>query len=256
MKDALRCLLRIVCVRSLQAALAGWAAGRLLKRPLLGPGSIGKWAAPALTAYFLYVFLGERSWGLPILTRLPGQSRRVALTFDDGPSPEVTPRILDLLSQAEVRATFFVLGERAERSPGLIRRIVAEGHTLALHSWDHAELVLPAARTIRRSLRRSLAVLPSGRVHHFRPPYGFKSLILPFLVSRLGLDLVGWSLDSRDYAACTSEAISRRVLSRVRPRDIVLLHDGPANALTADALPAILDGLARSGCTVVPLTDD
>ena len=107
--------------------------------------------------------------------RGPRAGRRLALTFDDGPDPEWTPRLLDALGTSGVRATFFLIGERADRAPALVRRMIAEGHEVGNHSWSHRSLWLCGPRTTAAEIGRAherLAALTGTPPRHFRPPWG------------------------------------------------------------------------------------
>jgi len=252
---------RIIAVRTVQASLLALAAHWLLHWPLTGPHALGLFLTPALCLYFAFVFVARWSWGLPILTRLPTRKKTVALTFDDGPSLQTTPAVLDALSSFDIHATFFVLGDAVEKSPDLLKRIVAEGHTVGLHGYEHRPFVLLSGREIwdeieraRVSVRRACpkAVLSPW----LRPPHGFKSPSVLWAAHRAGFRLAGWNGDGRDYAEERPERIARNVLDHLRPGAIILLHDGPGNAQTAAALPAILQGLRERGWQpiLLPLT--
>ena len=243
---------RIIAVRTAQACLAALAAHWLLRWPLTGPHALGLFLTPALCLYFAFVFVARWSWGLPILTRLPTTGKTVALTFDDGPSPETTPAVLDILAAFEVQATFFVLGELVEQSPDLLRRIVAEGHGLGLHGYQHRPFVLMNTRQIKGEIERTRSAIsracPAAVVSPWlRPPHGFKSPGVLWAVHQARLGLAGWSIDARDYVESELERVAQNILSRLRPGAIILLHDGPGNAATVAALPAILQGLREQG---------
>lgn len=199
---------------------------------------------------------------MPVVTRGPHDRGQVALTFDDGPDPAVTPKVLDALAAHGARATFFVIGRHVEAHPDLAARIVAEGHQLGNHTQGHARtLNLRSARVMQAEIERAEATLrsvPSGPVGRppYRPPVGLKSPPLARAAQRLGLEVVMWSLHARDTRGASAEAIATRVLDRVRPGDIVLLHDGhdlggPPRMATAEALPTILQGLAQRGLEAV-----
>ena len=243
---------RIIAVRTAQASLAALAAHRLLGWPLTGRRAVGLFLTPALCLYFTFVFVARWSWGLPILTRLPvkgkEEEKTVALTFDDGPSPESTPAVLDALAPFGVHATFFVLGEAVERSPELLRRIVAEGHSVGLHGHRHRAFVLLSGRNIREEIGRAReavrrACSEAAISPWLRPPHGFKSPGVLWAVGQAGFHLAGWSVDGRDYRETDPERLARNVLDALRPGAVVLLHDGPRSAATVSALPAILQGL-------------
>ena len=252
---------RIIAVRTAQASVLALAAHWLLHWPLTGPHALGLSLTPALCLYFVFVFVARWSWGLPILTRLPSREKTVALTFDDGPSAESTPAVLDALTAFGVRATFFVLGESVEWAPDLLRRIVAEGHAVGLHGDKHRPLVLLTPREIAAEIERARAAAvracPDVVLSRWlRPPHGFKSPGVLWAVNRAGLHLAGWNVDGRDYREKDPDRVARNVLGALRPGAIILLHDGVDNAATVAALPTILRGLREEGWRAVTLPPD
>ncbi len=197
-----------------------------------------------------------------VISRLPGGARTVALTFDDGPNPDATPRILDVLAHEGAPATFFILGRHAERWPGLVKRAGDEGHCLANHGYHHRKLHLRSPSYVRRDLElgTSAIVRASGREPGlFRAPHGFRSPWVSAIAHSLGQRVVGWSLGVWDSARPGVDAIVERTLAGVRPGSIVLLHDGDGydpdgdRLQTADALPGIIQGLRRAGYTLLAL---
>lgn len=179
----------------------------------------------------------------------------VALTFDDGPDPDVTPRLLDLLRRRGVRATFFVLTEKAAARPDLLRRISAEGHEVGLHFDRHDRLTEMTVAEARRRVRAARAWLEevAGPVRFFRPPFGSQSLQTYMMARREGLDVVSWGPYAEDWAEQAPESAASKVLGPVKGGDIVLLHDGLEKP-DGEELPTfdrvkmvemILDGLAQ-----------
>ncbi len=250
----------IIAVRTAQASVLALVMHRLLRWPLTGPHALGFVLCPLLCLYFVFVFVAPWSWGLPILTRLPTREKTIALTFDDGPSSETTPCVLDTLAHHGARATFFVLGENVRRHPELLRRIVAEGHAVGLHGDTHTPFVLPPARRVGEEIARTREAIraacpAAGEPVWLRPPHGFKSLTLPVSARRNRCRLVAWSLNPRDYRPSDAQTLASAVLARLRPGVIVLLHDGAANGPTAAALPRILDGLSAAGYGCVTLDE-
>lgn len=201
----------------------------------------------------------------PTLTHGPRQGNRVALSFDDGPDPEITPRVLDALARHGARASFFVIGRKLEAAPELARRLLAEGHELGNHSWRHSRWQNfwgTAAQTeeIRRG-EQSIARFTGGRAQPlFRPPIGLKSPPLARAARRLGLTLCAWSLHARDTRGAAPGQVAQRVLERVRAGDIILMHDGhdlPGRSRPAcvPALVLILDGLRAKGLEAVTVSE-
>ena len=188
-------------------------------------------------------------------------ARAVALTFDDGPSPQFTPRILAALTRLRVRATFFLVGYLAEANPDLVRRELRLGMTVGNHTYNHPE-VPPFATLPRRLLRDEIAL--GGQVlsrlgaqpRLFRPPGGSSSPTLVRVAAALGQRVVLWSVDPADWTpGSTAKQITKRVLAAVRPGSIVILHDGGGDrSATLTALPAIVRGIRHRGLQLVALT--
>jgi peptidoglycan/xylan/chitin deacetylase (PgdA/CDA1 family) len=201
-----------------------------------------------------------------VLARLPADlgQRAVALTFDDGPNPRATPLVLETLRRERAPATFFFLGRHAERWPELVRRAAAEGHAPGNHGYAHRKLHLRSPAYVRRDLSLGAAAIERAcgvRPRFFRPPHGFRSPWVTPIAGELGERTVGWSLGVWDTDRPGAAEIARRVVAGVRPRSIVLLHDGDGydpdgdRTQTALALPLIIDGLRRRGYAIVPLPD-
>jgi peptidoglycan/xylan/chitin deacetylase (PgdA/CDA1 family) len=258
MRDNVNPVYPIVLIRTLQACLLAAALHWGLHWPFTGPRALGLFFTPLLCLYFVYVFVAPWGWGMPILTRLRTQERVLALTFDDGPSPETTPRVLDILRAHGAIATFFVLGEAAERHPELVRRITQEGHAVGLHGYRHRALVLASARVLRDEIDRAAAAVHRACPHSvptlFRPPHGFKTLVMPFQLQRLGYRLASWSLNPRDYGVQTAAETARAFRDALHPGAVCLLHDGAMNARTVEALPMILAETRAAGYRCVPLS--
>jgi peptidoglycan-N-acetylglucosamine deacetylase len=168
--------------------------------------------------------------------------RRLALTFDDGPNPEQTPRLLELLAHHGAKATFFLIGEWAEREPALIREIVSAGHAIGNHTYTHPTMPAHSARWIREDLRRCReAVEGSGERFStvdgaalMRPPYGRRRPGTLRTLREEGYVPVTWSITGYDWRAhTTAKRITRRCL-RAKEGDIILLHDGSNTEPAAD----------------------
>ena len=189
----------------------------------------------------------------PTLTHGPRDQRRIALSFDDGPDPQVTPAILDALAAHGARASFFVIGQALANHPDLARRMLAEGHELCNHSWQHSRWqnfwgVHALTEEITRG-EQSIAAFTGSTVRPlYRSPIGLKSPPLALAAQRLGVRMIAWSLHSRDTRLRDPRQIAARVLGRIQPGDIVLMHDGhdlPGRhrPVCAEAVPLILQGL-------------
>ncbi|MGH7295172.1 MAG: polysaccharide deacetylase family protein [Polyangiaceae bacterium] len=196
------------------------------------------------------------------VVRGPPGSQGVALTFDDGPHPKWTPRILAILEKRGVKATFFVVARKAEQHPQVVRAILDAGHTVGLHSYAHDRLfALRRERRVREDLERGLEVLEKitgSRPLLFRPPIGHTNPAIARVVDKLDLTVVGWNVAGRDgLASSRVEDVVARVRRDLADRAIVLLHDAPERGdrepAAVKALPAILDAIASEQLDVVPL---
>jgi len=198
-----------------------------------------------------------------ILERKGGKPRgRVTLTFDDGPDPAWTPRILDLLARRGVHAAFFVIGGNAQSHPDLVRREFAEGHTVGNHTFTHPDLarVSPLRMEVELNVTEKLLEWITGRHPRlFRPPYHSDQALdeaptaqVIARASAMGYFTLGQDIDPEDFSLRDPQEIARRVLAKARGGSVILLHDGGGNRqATVDALPLILDGLAQQGIQVV-----
>jgi peptidoglycan/xylan/chitin deacetylase (PgdA/CDA1 family) len=207
------------------------------------------------------------AWGSQLLAagcvwRGRRDGRRVALTFDDGPDPEHTPRVLDALAAAGARGTFFLIGARAAAHPAVVRRLVAEGHGLGNHGWRHRPLWLLGPRATARELRDghdAIAQAAGVPPAYYRPPWGMTNLALFPVLRALGTPCVFWTVQPEGRRPAAPARQVRRVLGRVRPGAILDLHDadgvpGAGGRLVA-ALPEMLAGLRARGYAVAALGD-
>lgn len=168
--------------------------------------------------------IGRRVLGT--VTHVATGEAAAALTFDDGPHPAYTPRLLDILARHGARATFFVIGERVAAHPELARRAVAEGHALANHTWSHAQLPdVPGAERRRELARCAATIDPLGGERLFRPPRGRQSLASRLDVARSGHAVVTWSAHAEDWRRHDAAWLAGRLAAQLRPGAIFLLHD-------------------------------
>ncbi|QOC94706.1 polysaccharide deacetylase family protein [Micromonospora craniellae] len=178
-------------------------------------------------------------------------TEEVALTFDDGPDPTWTPKVLDRLKEAGVTATFCVVGVQVRKHPDLLRRIVREGHQLCNHSWNHdldlarrpiAEIRADLVRTTRE-IRRAV---PDAEIPFYRQPGGRWTAEVVRVAKRLDMRSLHWTVDPKDWARPTAATIEKRVMRTAKPGAVVLLHDGGGNrAATLAACAKMIAGLKR-----------
>jgi peptidoglycan/xylan/chitin deacetylase (PgdA/CDA1 family) len=200
---------------------------------------------------------------LPVVHRRKTDRRAVCLTFDDGPDPDVTPRLLELLSRHGAPATFFVTGVSAERCPGLIRELLLGGHSLGNHSYHHDVLLMLRSRArLREEIARMQELLAAFAVRPltFRPPVGITNPRLGGVLDELGLTCVLFSCRAGDMGNRRIAGLADAILKKVRPGDIILLHDvKPRGACTVGTwlaeMERILCGLKERGYEVLPLAE-
>lgn len=160
----------------------------------------------------------------------PSDERVVALTYDDGPNPPYTNRILDVLSREGVHATFFLVGRAVAAYPAVAKREVRDGHAVGNHSWGHEHLIMMDPQQVRASLNRTDAAIYKATGQHprlMRPPYGSRDWIVLDEARRLGYTPVMWSVPlARDWEYPPAQVIANRVLPYVGDGSIIVLHDG------------------------------
>lgn len=223
--------------------------------------SAARWllAPPVLWAGYTW---GSHLLGLGGARHGRGNAGAVALTFDDGPDPEHTPRVLDILGRHGVGATFFLIGERAARAPEVTRRIAAEGHDLGNHTWSHRSLWLCGPAETARQVHQghdAVADTAGQAPRFFRPPWGMTNMALFPLLRRLATPSVLWSVQPEGLRAVPAALQVARSLRRARPGAILDLHDADgvrgAGARLVEALPALIEALRGRGHALVPLRE-
>jgi len=177
------------------------------------------------------------------------ESSTVAMTFDDGPHPKLTPKLLDMLKERNIKATFFVIGKCVAENPDIAKRIVDEGHEIANHSWSHPQLTKLSPPAFAAEIAQTNDAIEEAtgiRPVVMRPPYG---AINPTLTKRLneeyGLSVIIWSVDPLDWKIRKSDHVSSHIIKNAAPGAIILAHD--IHASTVDAMPATLDALQSKG---------
>ena len=227
--------------------------------PLIGSGLLA--IAGGLAGYYATYavrsqWLGHTEW----------HGRRdtdaVALTFDDGPSRD-TERILDLLGEHNVTASFFMIGRQVESFPGIAQRVLAEGHEVGNHSYSHPIYLYHRGSLTHEELERTQAVISETtgiRPRFARPPCGVRTPAYFAMARSLGLRTVQWDVAGFDWKRRSARQIATDVLNRVQAGSIVLLHDGDSDGKqdrreTVAALPLIIEGLQEKGLHVAPLNE-
>jgi peptidoglycan-N-acetylglucosamine deacetylase len=180
----------------------------------------------------------------------------VAITFDDGPHPQNTPRLLDMLAQRNVKATFYVIGRSVDLHPGVLRRTVAEGHEIGNHSHTHRLLSKLGDTELRQEMQRCQDAIGRAagiRPRTMRPPYGGLLQRQRELVhSEFGYPTILWSVDPLDWKRPGPSVVASRILTGTTAGGIVLAHD--LHSQTVDAMPATLDGLLKRGFKFVTVS--
>lgn len=152
----------------------------------------------------------------------------VALTFDDGPSADWTPKILDALKTEQVKATFFMLGEHVERFPDVAKRVADEGHEIGNHTYDHHVLIYYKTEELEKEIRNAQAAIYKATgvtTKYFRPPKAWLTKSEEKDIKRMGYEIILWSLNSKDWVTFHDKQITSYILSNIRPGDIILFHD-------------------------------
>jgi peptidoglycan-N-acetylglucosamine deacetylase len=230
------------------AAVHAGAAASVVASPPLWPWAAASVIAShlALTAAGLWPRSSLLGLNWTTLPETPGNQNQIALTIDDGPDPDVTPRVLDLLDRYQAQATFFCIGDAARRYPQWIEAIVARGHAVENHSQCHRHnfslLGLGALRREIDAAQTTLTEISGIRPLFFRAPAGLRNPFLEPVLCKLGLQLASWTRRGFDTRTPDAEVVTKRLLRGLAARDILLVHDGHA-ALDRHGEPVVLDVL-------------
>lgn len=188
----------------------------------------------------------------------------IALTFDDGPYPPYTDRLLDVLKAKRVHATFFLVAEQAQQYPELVQRMTAEGHTVGLHAFRHRDFLKLTEEEKRKDLEQGknlLRDITGKNPVYWRPPHGFRDFSVMETAAAQNLTVVNWSVIPRDWTGIDSQEIFRRVMDKADDGAIVLLHDGDSpgykasRQATVDAVAPLIDSLQEKGYHLVSLEE-
>ena len=195
----------------------------------------------------------EVRWRASVVYRVPTKEKVVALTFDDGPHPQFTPEVLNLLAQYHVKATFFMIGKRMEQYPEIVREVAKQGHIIANHTYTHPhDIELDTRGQVKRELERCEQVierLTGKRAHLFRPPRGLIDSTVFMVAEEEGYRTILWTVSADHHDAPTPQLMAKRVLQHIRPGGIILAHDGTFCTRWKDvaATPLIIEELRRQG---------
>ena len=210
----------------------------------------------------LGVFWPERGMYGNVLWHGPKRPE-VALTFDDGPSPKTTPRVLEMLAKADVAATFFVVGRKVQAHPELVRELVSAGHQVELHGFDHDRLFsLRSSARVADDIRRTQDTIEAAgapRPSLFRPPIGFVSHLTVAGARKANVTLVGCSGRALDgFGRAAPGKVTERLLSALTPGALLAMHDAAEHddhePASLSALPRVLDALSERGLRAVTLS--
>lgn len=211
----------------------------------------------------LAVLPGNSFYG-KVLTHADTQRKVIALTFDDGPYPPYTQKLLNVLAEKHVHATFFMVGENAAKHPELVREVQSAGHLVALHAGYHKDLLKLSPDEVRSNIaygKSTIEGITGTQLHFMRPPHGFKDWSVISAIEDAALLTTNWSIIPRDWTNPGAQVITDRVLEKAEPGAIVLLHDGdsPKNKApreqTIEAVAAIIDKLRAQGYEFVTIEE-
>lgn len=194
-------------------------------------------AVAAMSAAGYQSMAPSGQWYGRTFTGLPRGSKKMALTFDDGPNDPYTLRLLEVLAKHDVRATFFSLGRYVEQRPDLVRELVKAGHVVGNHTFAHPLLTFKAESEVKAELTACHRALSDAIGEHsnlFRPPFGGRRPAVLRIARGMGLEPVMWNVTGYDWNAPSAEHIERKIAGQLRGGDVILLHDGGDKAFGAD----------------------
>jgi peptidoglycan/xylan/chitin deacetylase (PgdA/CDA1 family) len=193
----------------------------------------------------------------PAISKVKTSYKVAALTFDDGPLNSITPQVLAVLREKNIKATFFVIGENAAKCPMLVKQEIAEGHEIGIHTYTHPRLRRLPSSTVAKELDKTDKIISAyaPKPTLFRPPQGkYNSTILKLARANNYLTIL-WSIDTLDWRRPPVSKVVDTVLANIEPGSIILLHDGVVNSPTPAALGLIIDGLRARGYDLVTVSE-
>lgn len=216
-----------------------------------------RWLWGCMWLVLVAVGLGANHWAEvddSVIRSGRTSQKLIAITVDDGPYPQATERILDVLREKEVRATFFVLGRSVETYPALVERTVQEGHEIATHGYSHRNMARLSAEECRQEWERTEKALSARGIAKptlFRPPSGAYGDTLVRTARACGYRVILWDVDPRDWEGASTDTIVKRITEEVQAGSIILLHDGQYPIHNAEALRTVIDRLRAEGYSFV-----
>ena len=225
---------------------------------LAGSGALAAAVVPFGNSY------GKTVTRLTDLSGAAASGRYIALTFDDGPYPPYTNRLLDVLQEKKMKATFFLVAEQAQRHPELVKRAAAGGHTIGLHAFRHRDFLKLTEEERQKDLalgKKVLRDITGKDPVYWRPPHGFRDVSVMKLAGQEHLTVVNWSIAPRDWTGIDRQEICNRVLAKADDGAIVLLHDGDSpfykasRQETVDGVSLLIDSLREKGYHLVSLEE-
>ena len=196
----------------------------------LGAAGLATWAG------FQTMWPTAQVYGRTFIGLQPG-SRRLALTYDDGPNDPWTFRLLEVLDRHQVKATFFLIGRFVEQRPDIARAVVEAGHVIGSHTWDHPNLIFCSSAEVRRQLQQTQRAIQDATgvdVKLFRPPFGGRRPVSLRVARSLGLEPVMWNVTCRDWTERSTDQIVALAARQIRGGDVILLHDGEFHRIGGD----------------------
>lgn len=185
------------------------------------------------------------------------EDKVVSLTFDDGPDKTITPLVLDILKEYDIKATFFLIGKKAEKYPYLVKRIIAEGHIIANHTYSHSGFFpLSTKENVKEEIKDCNVVIKNAigkKSKLFRPPFGVTNPIIAKVIKEKELKTIGWSIRSLDTMKKKRDCVTKKVISKLHPGAIILLHDSCRDADVL--LKQLISSILEHGYKILPLDE-
>ena len=209
--------------------------------------------------YFLTIVFGSGLIQLNYFVKSinKGSNKGIAITFDDGPDPEITPKILDILAKENVKASFFVIGHKIEGQKEVLQRIYNEGHTIGNHSFSHTkQLTTTPTSKLKQDITRCSATIENvikKKPLFFRPPFGITTPRYKKAISALNLKSIGWSIRSLDTKTDDAKALYNSVTKKISDGSILLFHD--TQKVAVEVLPEIIQYCKNNGINIVSLPE-